>query len=302
MSLKDTFKHKTVFSLEVYPPKTAASTKKLVNALTGIKRIKPDFISITLGAGGSQNNNALDLASMIQNDLKIPAMAHIPGLYRSKEDVTAFLTELKKHNIQNVLALRGDRNDVDDPVGDFNHASELAEFIAKQGDFDISGACYPQKHPESVDLVDDTLHLKQKVDNGVSHLITQMVFDNQAFYDFKQRLELAGINVPVEVGIMPCTNRNQIKHITELSGIEMPKKFVAIMDRYADNKEAMFDAGVAYAVDQIVDLVSNGVDGIHLYTMNNAEVAQRIWEATHSLFEATSYQIQHPSIASGNHK
>ena len=302
MSLKDTFKNKTVFSLEVYPPKTPEGTKKLVNALTGIKRIKPDLISITLGAGGSQNNNALELSSMIQNDLNIPAMAHIPGIYRSKKDVADFLKQLKQHNINNVLALRGDINPDETPVGDFNHASELAEFIKTQGDFDITGACYPQKHPESIDLVDDTLHLKEKVGNGVGHLITQMVFDNQAFYDFRQRLKLAGINVPVEVGIMPCTNCNQIKHITELSGLEMPKKFVDIMNKYANNKEAMRDAGIAYAVDQIVDLVANGVDGIHLYTMNNTYVAKKIWEATHSFFEATSYQLQHPSLSGSDNQ
>ncbi|WP_429971601.1 methylenetetrahydrofolate reductase [NAD(P)H] [Fructilactobacillus sp. Tb1] len=292
MSLKDIFNEKTVFSLEVFPPRTAQGEDNLINSLSGIKSIKPDFISITLGAGGSQNNSAIDLASTIQNDLKIPTMAHIPGLYRSKADVTEFLQQLNDHNIKNVLALRGDHIPDQQPVGDFKYASELAEFIKQHGNFDISGACYPQKHPESNNFVDDTLHLKEKIDNGVSHLITQMIFDNQAFYDFRERLQLAGINIPVEVGIMPCTNRNQIKRITELSGIEMPKKFVAIMDRYADNKEAMRDAGIAYAIDQIVDLVSNGVDGIHLYTMNNAENAQRIWDATHTLFEATSNQLQ----------
>ncbi|WP_395320153.1 methylenetetrahydrofolate reductase [NAD(P)H] [Fructilactobacillus frigidiflavus] len=288
MSLKDIFNEKTVFSLEVFPPHTAEGTDKLVNSLTGIKSIKPDFISITLGAGGSKNNASLELADKIQNKVGIPTVAHIPGLYRSKADVIDFLNQLRFHGIKNVLALRGDRIPDQEPAGDFKYASELAEFIRQQGDFDISGACYPQKHPESINFVDDTLHLKEKIDHGASHLITQMLFDNQAFYDFRERLQLAQIDVPVEVGIMPCTNRNQIKRITELSGIPMPRKFVAIMDRYRNNPEAMRDAGIAYAIDQIVDLVSNNVDGIHLYTMNNAANAQRIWDATHTLFAETS--------------
>lgn len=288
MSLRNLFNEKTVFSLEVFPPHTTEGTDHLVDSLTGIKSIKPDFISITLGAGGSQNNASLELADTIQNQVGIPSVAHIPGLYRSQADVLAFLNELEAHGIKNVLALRGDQTPDQKPVGDFNYASELAKFINEHGDFDIAGACYPQKHPESINFVDDTLHLKEKINQGVSHLITQMLFDNQAFYDFKERLQLAQIEVPVEVGIMPCTNRNQIKRITELSGIPMPKKFVDIMDRYRNNPEAMRDAGIAYAIDQIVDLVSNDVDGIHLYTMNNAENAQRIWDATHTLFAETS--------------
>ncbi|WP_413628159.1 methylenetetrahydrofolate reductase [NAD(P)H] [Fructilactobacillus vespulae] len=287
MSLTSLFNHKTVFSLEVFPPKTTAKTNQLINSLTGIERIRPDFISITLGANGANNEHALELAGTIENQLNIPAMAHIPGLYRSKADVTNYLNALKKQGIQNVLALRGDLNPQQAPVGDFHHASDLTEFIKQQGDFDVAGACYPQKHPDSNNFIDDTLHLKEKVNAGATHLITQMVFDNQAFYDFKQRLELAGIDVPVEVGIMPCTNQKQIKRIIELSGIELPAKFKAILDRYADNPAAMRDAGVAYAIDQIVDLVAHGVDGIHLYTMNNTENTQRIWDATHNLFAAT---------------
>ncbi|CAK8054456.1 methylenetetrahydrofolate reductase [NAD(P)H] [Eupransor demetentiae] len=288
MALSELFKDKTVFSLEIFPPKTPKGRHNLIQALTGIQSIQPDFISITQSAAAGFSEQAtLQLASQIQNDLNIPSVAHIPCLYHSKEEVADYLEELKAHGVENILALRGDACTDKPAVGDFRYASDLVEFIKGYGDFDVSGAAYPQKHPESDSVVSDTLYLKEKVQKGASHLITQMVFDNQDYWDFKQRLDLAGIHVPVEVGIMPCTNLKQIKRITEMSGIKLPRKFIAIMDRYADNPVAMRDAGIAYAIDQIVDLIANGVDGIHLYTMNNMENTQRIWEATHNLFQAT---------------
>ncbi|WEV54362.1 methylenetetrahydrofolate reductase [NAD(P)H] [Leuconostocaceae bacterium ESL0723] len=292
MTLSALFKQKTVFSLEVFPPKTPQGTDKLIGSLSGIQSIRPDFISITQSASRSnQGQSTLTLASRIQDELDIPAVAHIPSLYRSKDEVKAYLDQLKQLGIENILALRGDPAQAEEPVGDFRYASDLVAYIQEHGDFDIAGAAYPQKHPEAESVVADTLHLKEKVNNGASHLITQMIFDNQDYWDFEERLALAGIDVPVEVGIMPCTNQRQIKRITELSGIKLPRKFLAIMDRYADNPVAMRDAGIAYAVDQIVDLVANGVSGIHLYMMNNAENAQRIWEATHSLFEAEAAHL-----------
>ncbi|CAH1857126.1 methylenetetrahydrofolate reductase [NAD(P)H] [Convivina intestini] len=294
MNLKDVFQTKTVFSLEVFPPKSELATQKLLNSLTGIQSIKPDFISITLGAAQMDIQKTVNLATAIQEQLSIPAMAHLTGLYLSKQQAADTLSILKESQINNILALRGDQVSNCPPVGDFKYAAELVNFIKCHGDFDIAGACYPQKHPESSDFVADTLHLKEKVNQGASHLITQMIFDNEAFWQFKERLQLANINVPIEVGIMPCTNHQQIQRITALSGIQMPKKFTNIMARYADNKEAMRDAGIAYAIDQIVDLVASGVDGIHLYTMNNPENAQRIWEATHTLFEAQNKQLAYP--------
>ncbi|USS90303.1 methylenetetrahydrofolate reductase [NAD(P)H] [Fructilactobacillus carniphilus] len=286
MLINHLFAQKTVFSLEVFPPKTDLGQQKLLNSLSGIKGIHPDFISVTQGAGGSNNQSMLSLASQIQTDLQIPVLAHLPGLYRDQNDVRRFLADLDRYQIHNVLALRGDYQPGQTTPRVFPHAADLAKFIQQTGQFDITGACYPQKHPEAPDLITDTLNLKTKVENGVNHLITQMIFDNDQFYAFQERLRLAGINVPVEVGIMPCTNHRQIKRITELAGITMPKKFTAMMDRYQDCPEAMRAAGIAYAIDQIVDLVAHGVDGIHLYTMNNPEVAQQIWAATHTLFEA----------------
>ena len=292
MNLTNIFNEKTVFSLEVFPPHSAKETNNLIDSFKGVNSIKPDFISITSGAGGSQNDISLDLAKQFQNDLGITTIPHITGLYRSKADVITFLNELGSNGIQNVLALRGDQIPDKKPVGDFKRASELVKFIKKHGKFNIAGACYPQKHPESINFVDDILHLKEKVNQGVSYLITQTLFDNQAFYDFRERLQFAQVDVPIEVGIMPCTNLNQIKKITELSGNPMPKKFVDIMDHFRNNQEAMRDAGINYAIEQIVDLLSNNADGIHLYTMNNAENVQQIWDATHTLFAETS---NHPT-------
>lgn len=286
MALTDLFEKKTVFSLEVFPPHTQVGIENLSKTLVDLKQIKPDFISVTLGAGGlAKSEDTIKVADFIQNDLKIPAVAHVPGLYQSKDKITKLLDDLAAHDVKNVLVLRGDAIEGEIPVGEFNHANDLAAFIKEYGTFDIAGACYPQVHLESTSTVDDIRYLKKKVDAGITHLITQVFFDNTHFYNFKERLELADIAAPVEAGIMPCTNKKQIERIAQITGIELPKKFVSILSRYENKPEAMRDAGIAFAVDQIVDLVSSGVDGIHLYTMNNADNAKRIWEATHSLFE-----------------
>lgn len=296
MTLTDLFEKKTVFSLEVFPPHTQVGIENLSKTLVDLKQIKPDFISVTLGAGGlAKSEDTIKVADFIQNDLQIPAVAHVPGLYQSKAKVTKLLDDLVAHDVKNVLVLRGDAIEGEIPVGEFNHANDLATFINEYGAFDIAGACYPQVHLESTSTVDDIRYLKRKVDAGVTHLITQVFFDNTYFYNFKERLDLAEIEVPVEAGIMPCTNKKQIERIAQITGIELPKKFVSILNRYENKPEAMRDAGIAFAVDQIVDLVSSGVDGIHLYTMNNADNAIRIWSATHSLFEdaATEKVIGH---------
>jgi methylenetetrahydrofolate reductase (NADPH) len=294
MSLTELFKTKTVFSLEVFPPKKSSPTEAILPTLKRLQSIHPDFISVTLGAGGTDHcNGTVEIANLIQNQLDIPAVSHVPGLYQSKEDVLALLDRLDSINVKNILALRGDRIPGKEPVGDFNHANELVAFVHEQRpDFSIASACYPNCHTEAPDFVNDITHLKEKVDAGADHLISQLFFDNQAFYDFKEKTELAGIHVPIEAGIMPCTNKNQIERITQISGVPIPKKFAAIMDRYQNSEEAMLDAGIAFAVDQIIDLVSQGVDGIHLYTMNKSKIAKRIWNETRSVFEAADTSIQ----------
>ena len=208
-------------------------------------------------------------------------MAHLPGINLTKADVVNMLDDFKKNGIQNILALRGDGNPEMEPVGDFNHADELVRFIKEHGDFHVAGACYPEGHAESENLITDIKYLRQKVDAGCDHLISQLFFDNR----FRERCDLAGINVPIEAGIMPVLNKKQIERMVTMCGASLPNKFVKMMARYENNPEALKDAAIAYAVDQIVDLVSQGVDGIHLYTMNKPDTAKRIYSCVASLFK-----------------
>lgn len=282
---------KPLFSFEVFPPKKTMNVETVYKTLDNLRDLKPDFISVTYGAGGSANSETtLDIVKRINTVCGVNAVAHMPCLYMSKAKAKDMLEKMRKAGVNNILALRGDRIPDEEPVGDFNHASDLVSFIKKFDEenngkqFNIFGACYPEKHPESKDVICDIQNLKIKVDSGVSHLITQLFFDNSLFYRFVERARLGGINVPIEAGIMPVINSKQIRHMTEICGTCLPEKFTKIMSRYEDNPEALRDAGIAYAIDQIVDLITQGVDGIHLYTMNNAYVAKRINEAVRSLF------------------
>lgn len=279
MKIKELFEKKTVFSFEVFPPKKTSSVDVIYKALDELNDLNPDFISVTFGAGGSSNNKfACDVASKIKENGIIP-MIHLPCINYTKDEISATLDEIKKRGIENILALRGDRNPDIEPKNDFPHASDLITYIKSHGDFDIAGACYPECHPDSDSIVDDIMNLKKKVDAGATHLISQLFFDNEAFYDFREKTMLAGINVPIEAGIMPVVNKNQIERMVTICGASLPRKFVRIMQKYENNPEALRDAGIAYAINQIVDLIASGVDGIHLYTMNNAYVARKISEA-----------------------
>lgn len=285
MKIREIFKQKTVFSFEVFPPKKTSSVDVIYRTLDELHDLKPDFISVTFGAGGSSNNTfACDVASRIKEN-GITPMIHLPCINYTREEISATLAEIKSRGIENILALRGDRNPDIEPKTDFPHASDLIEYIKSQGDFDIAGACYPECHPDADSLVDDIKNLKKKVDAGASHLITQLFFDNSAFYDFREKAEIAGINVPIEAGIMPVVNKNQIERMVTTCGASLPRKFVRIMQKYENNPDALRDAGIAYAVNQIVDLIASGVDGIHLYTMNNAYVARKISEAVSGLID-----------------
>ena len=284
MKTSEFFKQKTVLSLEVFPPKRTAPVDTVYKTLDGLKGITPDFISVTYGAGGIGNSRAtLEIASSIKRRYGIESVAHMPCLHLTKEEAARILEQLKEHQIENILALRGDRIPDMEPAGGFKYAADLVAFIRDHGDFNIIGACYPEGHQESGDLVQDIRNLKQKVDAGVSQLITQLFFDNQYFYRFRERLDLAGIRVPVEAGIMPVVNKKQIERMASLCGVKLPQKFISMMERYGDNPAAMRDAGIAYAVDQIVDLAAHGVDGIHLYTMNNPYIANKIHESVFRL-------------------
>jgi methylenetetrahydrofolate reductase (NADPH) len=280
----EALKGKTGFSCEVFPPKKTSPIETIYNTLDDIKDIPWDFISVTYGAGGSNvGASTVDIASTIQEKHDIKSVAHLPCINYTRDEIVEILQEFKEHNVNNVLALRGDINPNVEPKHDFRHASDLVQFIKSQGDFHISGACYPEGHPQSATLDEDIQNLKYKVDCGVEHLMSQLFFDNSYFYDFLERCKKANISVPIEAGIMPVTNRKQIERMVSLCGASLPSKFTKMMQRYGDSPEAIRDAGIAYAIDQIVDLVANGVDGIHLYTMNNAYVSNRIYDAVRNI-------------------
>ena len=283
MKTVEFFKKKTVLSYEVFPPKRTSPVNTIYDTLSELKELSPDFISVTYGAGGGENNNqTFEIASAIKS-YGIESVLHLPCIGLTKEDVSAKLKELKRAGIENILALRGDVPSEGCIQGDFRYASDLIAFIKLQGDFNILAACYPEGHIEAESKLEDIRNLKRKVDAGANHLVTQLFFDNEFFYSFIERCQLADINVPIEAGIMPVINKKQIERMASLCGVTVPKKFVTMMERYENNPIAMRDAGIAYAIDQIVDLTAQGVDGIHLYTMNNPYIARKIHEAIHSL-------------------
>lgn len=284
MKISELFKEKTLLSFEIFPPKPTADERVIYETLDGLTGLRPDFISVTYGAGGGKNGSkTIQIASDVKHNYGIESAAHLPCISITKDQAVQILESLEENGIENVLALRGDISPGTVPAGDFSHANELIEFIRERYDFDIIAACYPEGHSESKNIVEDMNYLKQKVDCGVSHLITQLFLDNEYFYSFRERAAIAGINVPIEAGIMPVTNKAQIERMVKLCGVHLPKKFMKIMERYENNPEALRNAGIAYAIDQIVDLISQDVDGIHLYTMNNPYVAKRIYEAVHRL-------------------
>lgn len=279
MRIKDIFKEKTVFSFEVFPPKKTSPIDVIYTTLEELRDLSPDFISVTFSAGGSGNGGyAIDVASKVK-EYGITPMIHLPCINYTKDEIKATLTAIQENGIENILALRGDINPDIPPKTDFTHASGLISYIKSMGDFDIGGACYPEGHPDADSLDEDIANLKTKVDAGADHLITQLFFDNDMFYRFKEKTDAAGINVPIEAGIMPVVNKKQIERMVTTCGASLPIKFVKMMQRYEHNPEALRDAGIAYAVNQIVDLAASGVDGIHLYTMNNPYVARKISEA-----------------------
>ncbi len=267
----------------------------IFNTLDELKDLHPDFISVTFGAGGSENcDNAVAIAKRIKEVCNVESVIHMPCRNMKKSEAQFVLQEFQKAGIDNILALRGDRVEGKENYNDFTHADELISFIkdfdSKRTDgkkFTVLGACYPELHPESENVFTDIDYLKQKVDAGASHLLSQLFFDNEKFYRFLERCRIKGINVPIEAGIMPATNKKSIERMVSLTNAVLPKKFTDMMNRYSDSPEAIRDAGIAYAVDQIVDLVTHGVQGIHLYTMNNPFVARKIYEATSSLFNVS---------------
>lgn len=279
------FKQKTVFYLEVFPPRRESSLGSIYKAFENLKEIHPDFISVTYGAGGSSNiNSTAKIADKLVHNYGYNAVGHLAGIGLKKDDVNIIIDNLLPMGVNNILALRGDER-ADLKKGDFEHAAYLISYIKnKYGDkVNVIAACYPEGHIEAHNVVEDVKHLKEKVNAGASQLINQLFFNNDRFYRFKERCDLVGIKVPIQAGIMPVANKKQIERIVTLCGVELPAKFTKIMSKYEDNPDALRDAGIAYAIDQIVDLITQWVDGIHLYTMNNPYIATKIHDAIKNL-------------------
>ncbi|MEE1516089.1 MAG: methylenetetrahydrofolate reductase [NAD(P)H] [Lachnospiraceae bacterium] len=267
-------------SFEVFPPKVESSFESVRVATEKIAALKPSFMSVTYGAGGGTSEYTLAVAKNIKEKYDVPMLAHLTCVSSDKQSVKRRIQELKEAGIENVMALRGDLTpeleNTDRSKWDYRHAVELVRELKEAGDFCIGGACYPEVHPESINQTDDIKYLKEKVDAGADFLTTQMIFDNNLFYNFLYKIREAGIVVPIVPGIMPITNAKQVERAIKLSGAFMPQRFRALVDKFGSNPAAMMQAGIAYATDQIIDLYANGITNVHVYSMNKPEVAEGI--------------------------
>ncbi len=278
MKISDILKNnKITVSFEVFPPKAWDKIENTRAVVREMAKAKPSFMSVTYGAAGTGSGFAAEIADEVSK-CGITPLSHLTCLTSTKNKVTDVIDTFKSRGIENILALRGDIPEgfVFPDAQHYHYAYELINTIKTRGDFCIGGACYPEVHPESACLVDDIEHLKQKVDCGLDFLTTQMFFDNEVFYRFRENCAIKGINVPIIAGIMPITNASSIVRSIKLSGCRLPKKFKKIVDRFGDNPGAMKQAGIIYATEQIIDLMANGQNHIHIYTMNKPEVAQSI--------------------------
>lgn len=277
MKIVDILKQdKVTLSFEVFPPKTTGGYESVAKATQEIAALRPDFMSVTYGAGGGTSEHTVDIASALKERYDVTVLAHLSCVSSTRAHVAAMLDKFRQRGIENVLALRGDIPEGGPLAADYQYAAELVREIKAQGDFCIGGACYPEGHVDSPNKTEDILHLKEKVDAGCEFLTTQMFFDNNIFYNFLYRIREKGITVPVIAGIMPITNVKQVARTLKMSGTYLPERFKAIVDRFGDDPSAMRQAGVIYATEQIIDLIANGVNHIHIYTMNKPEIAAGI--------------------------
>ena len=282
MKIIDLLKGKTLsISFEVFPPKTYTAFESVRAATEEIAKLHPAFMSVTYGAGGGTSRYTLDIAKQIKQRYAVPSLAHLTCVSSTKETVRDRIAEIKAAGIQNVMALRGDipseLQNSDRSRWDYHHAIELVRELKESGaDFCIGGACYPEIHPESANQKEDIKYLKEKVDAGCEFLTTQMFFDNNLLYNFLYKIREAGITVPIIPGIMPITNANQVERAIKLSGSFMPQRFKSLVDKFGSDPAAMKQAGIAYATDQIIDLYANGINNVHVYSMNKPDVAQKI--------------------------
>jgi methylenetetrahydrofolate reductase (NADPH) len=281
MKIKDKFKEKNpLVSFEIFPPKANYPVDTIYNAIDELYNLEPDFISVTYGAGGSTKDKTVEISSYMQNKYNLTSIAHVTCISSTKNEIDNILNSLKENNVQNVMALRGDypKDYVPGTLPDdgYKNSAELIEYFKRNSDLCIGAACYPEKHPDAKDLNFDIDFLRRKMNAGADFLVTQMFFDNELFYDFYDKSQKKGINLPIITGIMPILNKRQIDTIINLTGNSIPKKFRRLLEKYESNPEALKEAGMSYAVSQIIDLLSWGVDGIHIYTMNKPSTARKI--------------------------
>lgn len=269
---------KTAFSLEVFPPNSSTGIADIYSSMGRFRALNPDYISVTYGAGGGATKSTIDIASAIKQKFLVESVAHLTCADSTKEDILSALERLKESGVNRILALRGDLRPGRE-IKDFRYATDLIKFINGYGGFEVCAACYTEKHSESKTFDDDLEVLEMKADLGVSHFITQIFFDNAAYFRLKEQCLSRGIKQPVQAGIMPLINAKNVARIETLSGAPIPKKVKLLVDKYGGDSDAMFEAGVSYAVCQIADLIASGADGIHLYTMNNPALAERIMQS-----------------------
>ena len=267
-----------LISFEVFPPKTDSAFDSIEWSVRELAAFNPDFMSVTYGAGGGTSQYTTKIASLIKNRLDTTALAHLTCASTPIDTINQILDTLKENHIDNVLAMRGDiPQGFEKPQGEYyNYAYELVKHIKEYGYFDIGGACYPEVHPESSNQAEDIRYLKEKVDAGCSFLTTQMFFDNNLLYNFLYKIREQGITVPIIPGIMPITNAKQMKRSIQMSGCFVPQRFKSLLDKFGSSPAAMKQAGIAYATDQIIDLYANGIKNVHVYSMNNPDVAEKI--------------------------
>ncbi len=273
---------KMTLSFEVFPPKKETSYESVKAATEQIAEIKPAFMSVTYGAGGGTSEYTLSIAKNLKDKYNVPMLAHLTCVSSSKATVSNMIEKLKENGITNVMALRGDLTpeleNSDRSTWDYRYAVDLIHELKSKGDFCIGAACYPEMHPESECQKEDIKYLKEKVDAGVDFLTTQMIFDNNLFFNFMYKIREAGITVPVLPGIMPITNKNQVERAIKLSGAFMPQRFKAMVDKFGSSAATMKQAGIAYATDQIIDLYANGITNVHVYSMNKPDIAKGIYD------------------------
>ena len=279
--------HTPMFSLEVFPPKRTSPVGTIYDTLDGLNDMKPDFISVTYGTGKSADRTATArIAHTIHSEYGIDAVAHLTAQYLTARDVDEALAMFDEAKVSGVLALRGDRNSEREPAGVFTHASDRVCYIReRRPNLKIYGACYPEKHPQAATLDEDVANLKAKVDAGASHLISQLFYDDDDFIAFLGKARAAGIDVPIEAGIMPVTNAKSVRRMTNMCSSRVPRKLERMLEKWGDDPRTLREAGIIYASEQISDLVAQGVDGVHLYTMNHPSVSRRIWQNVGNLFE-----------------